>query len=50
MVTLGDVVLAREKLTREELTDALALILQRVDELGDIVEGLIEDVTSTKGE
>lgn len=50
MVTLGDVVLAREKLTREELTDALALILQRVDELGDIVEGLIEDVTSIKDE
>lgn len=50
MVTLGDVVLAREKVTREEVMNALALILQRADELGDIVEGLIENVASMKEE
>jgi len=50
MVTLGDVVLAREKLSKEELMDALALILQRADELGDIVEGLIDELVSTKSE
>lgn len=50
MVTLGDVVSARERLSKEELTDALALILQHVDELGDIVERLIEDVVSTHEE
>jgi hypothetical protein len=48
MVTLGDVVLEREKLSREEVMDALALILQRADELGDIVEGLIEELASIR--
>lgn len=47
MVTLGDVSSAAERLSGDQLMEALALILARVDELGDIVERLMEDVLTS---
>lgn len=51
MVTQGDASSGAERLSGDQLIEALALILARVDELGDIVERLMEDMlTSTPEE